>query len=336
MKVFVTGHRGYIGSHLVSVLKNHGDYVAGCDLNLFEGCEWGPLVKPDKEYFRDISTLSHLHFEGFDCVMHLAAFSNDPMGELDLQATNRINRDASIHLARTAKKAGVPLFLFASSCSIYGKNDQTDMEETSPLNPQSAYARTKIEAEREIAQIADEHFSPVFLRNSTAYGDSPMLRLDLMVNNLMAYAFTTGDIQIKSDGSPWRPLIHAKDIANAFVALLHAPRQTIHNQAINIGANQENYQVWEVARKVTHLFPKARLVFTGEVGADPRNYRVNFDKLYRLLPDFKLEYSLDSGMQELHRSFVANKLTRQAFEEGKYSRLVILKKRMPLIFCRDH
>ncbi len=328
MKVFVTGHRGYIGAHLVQLLKNEGHFVAGCDLNYYEGSEWSSIVPPDKEYFRDICTLSALHFEGYDCVIHLAAISNDPMGELDPKMTDIINRDASILLARCAKKAGVPRFLFSSSCSIYGRNEWSELDEESPLNPQSAYAKSKIEAEKGIAVLADDQFSPVFLRNATAYGDSPMLRLDLMVNNLMAYAYTTGEIQIKSDGSPWRPLTHVKDIARAFVAFLHAPKKEIHNQAVNIGANSENYQVWEVARKVSNCFPKARLVFTGEAGADPRDYRVNFNLLTRLLPDFKLEYGLDLGIKELHRSFVEHKLTREDFEKGKYTRLTQLKKKM--------
>jgi nucleoside-diphosphate-sugar epimerase len=331
MKVFVTGHRGYIGAHLVQLLKERGYFVTGCDLNLYEGSEFGPIIKPDQEFIRDIRELSHLHFEGHDCVMHLAALSNDPMGELHPKTTESINRDASIHLARCAKKAGVPRFLFASSCSMYGKSDSYDLDETAPLQPQSVYARSKIEAEREIAKLADDHFSPAFLRNATAYGYSPMLRLDLMVNNLMACAFTTGDLRITSDGSPWRPLIHAKDIARAFIAFLQAPRETIHNKAVNIGANNENYQVWQIARKITQIFPKARLIFTGEVGADPRNYRVNFDLLSQLLPDFQLAHPLDETLHELHRSFVDHKLNLQDFEGGKFTRLTILKKRMPLI-----
>ncbi|MBF8263349.1 MAG: galE [Parachlamydiales bacterium] len=325
MKVFVTGHRGYIGSHLVSLLKHIGHQVTGCDLNLYKGSEFGPLGKPDKEFFRDIRELSTAHLEGHDCVMHLAALSNDPMGEIDPKLTVSINRDASIHLAKCAKKAGVPRFLFSSSCSIYGKNDDLDLDESARLSPQSVYARSKIETEEEIAKLADSSFSPAYLRNATAYGVSPMLRLDLMVNNLMAYAFTTGEIRITSDGSPWRPLIHVKDIARAFIAFLEAKQDLIHNQAVNIGANSENYQVWQVAHKISHLFPKARLVFTGEVGRDPRNYRVNFDKLSQILPDFRLEHTLDSALKELHRSFVDRKLTRQDFEGGKFTRLSQIK-----------
>lgn len=331
MNVFVTGHRGYIGSELVALLKRSGHRITGCDLNLFEGCEFGPIVKADKEFVRDVRELSDAHLKDHDCVIHLAALSNDPMGQLNPKLTESINRDASIHLAQCAKKAGVPKFLFAGSCSIYGKSDDFDLDESATLNPQSVYARTKIEAEKAIAKLADRCFSPVFLRNATAYGVSPMLRLDLMVNNLMACALTTGEIRIMSDGSPWRPLIHVKDIARACLALMEAKRSLIHNQTVNIGANSENFQVWQVARKISHLFPKSRLVFTGEVGADPRNYRVNFDKLSQILPDFHLEYTLDMALQELHRSFVQRKLTRQDFESGKFTRLSQLKTKIKFL-----
>ena len=219
MKVFVTGHKGYIGTHLVDVLKQEGHYVKGCDIGYFEGCEFDEVVKPDEELKKDIRSLNVKDFEGYDCVMHLAAISNDPMGDLHPSLTYDVNRDGSINLARLAKKAGVPRFLFAGSCSVYGKGEKLDLDENATFNPVSAYAVSKVEAEFGIKDMADENFSPAILRNSTAYGYSPMLRIDLVVNNLLACAVTRGDIRIMSDGSPWRPLIHCRDIARAFTSV---------------------------------------------------------------------------------------------------------------------
>lgn len=331
MKVFVTGHKGYIGVHLVDLLKKQGHFVIGCDLNLFHGCEWTPYVQPDIELIKDVRSISHNDLEGVDCVMHLAAISNDPMGELNADITYSINRDASIRLASLAKQSGVKLFLFSSSCSIYGKGEKLDLDEQAAFNPQSAYAASKIEAEAGISRLADKHFSPVFLRNATAYGSSPMLRLDLVVNNLLGCAYSRGDIRIMSDGSPWRPLIHSRDIARAFLAFLSAPRELIHNQAINIGSNTENYQVKDIANKVQRLMPRANIVFTGEVGADPRNYRVNFDLLSQILPQFRLEYTLDKGMDELYQHFVERRFSLNDFEGDKFVRLKTLKKRLDLL-----
>ncbi len=226
MKIFATGHRGYIGSHLVDVLKQEGHTVIGCDVGLFVGCQWEPLVDPDRELVKDIRKVDARDLDGCDCVMHLAAISNDPMGELNAQLTFDINRDASIRLAEAAKQAGVPRFLFAGSCSIYGKGEKLDLDETDPLNPLTAYARSKIETEEAVSRLADASFSPVYLRNATAYGHSPMLRIDLVVNNLLASAMAYGEIRIQSDGSPWRPLIHCRDIARAFAAFAGRPRRS--------------------------------------------------------------------------------------------------------------
>src|SRR5271168_737402 len=327
MKIFVTGHRGFIGAHLVDVLKQEGHAVVGCDLKLFEGCNWEPLVEPARELIKDVRTIEARDLDGCDCVMHLAAISNDPMGELNAQLTFDINRDASIRLANTAKQAGVPRFLFAGSCSIYGKGEKLDLDETDPLNPLTAYARSKIETEQAVSKLADGSFAPVYLRNATAYGHSPMLRIDLVVNNLLASAMAYGEIRIQSDGSPWRPLIHCRDIARAFAALAKAPRNVIHNMAINVGANSENYQVRDVGDQVQQLIPSAKVVYTGEVGADPRNYRVKFDKLSRLLPDFRLQYNLVSGMEELHRKMVDHGFGKKDFEGDQFVRLRTLKGR---------
>jgi nucleoside-diphosphate-sugar epimerase len=233
-----------------------------------------------------------------------------------------------VALAKAAKAAGVPRFLFASSCSMYGKTDRLDLNEEDPLNPVSVYAESKIDTERGVGALADASFSPAFLRNATAYGHSPMLRIDLVVNNLLGCAVAKGDIRIMSDGSPWRPLIHCKDIARAFVAFLEAPRETIHNQAVNIGGDAENYQVKDVAELVKRLVPGAGVVFTGEVGKDPRDYRVDFAKLRRLLPDFRLEYTLASGMEELHGRYLAHGFSAADFDGDQFVRLRTLRDRL--------
>jgi nucleoside-diphosphate-sugar epimerase len=253
------------------------------------------------------------------------------MGAINAQLTFDINRDASIRLAKLAKQAGVPRFLFAGSCSVYGQGEKLDLDENDPLNPLTAYAQSKIETEKAVSELADESFTPAYLRNSTAYGHSPMLRIDLVVNNLLASAMAYGEIRIQSDGSPWRPLIHCRDIARAFVAFAKAPRDVIHNKAVNVGANSENYQVRDVGNQVQRLMPAAKIAYTGEVGADPRNYRVKFDLLYRLLPQFKLQYNLASGMEELHRKMVEHGFGKKDFEGDQFVRLRTLKKRLDKI-----
>jgi len=328
MKVLVTGHRGYIGVHLVDLLKQAGHQVTGCDLGLFNGCEWEPYARPDRELPQDVRTLEVRDLAGHDGVMHLAALSNDPMGELDPQLTYSVNRDGSIRLARLAKQAGVGRFLFSGSCSVYGQGAKLDLDEDDPLHPLTAYARSKIETEAAVAQLADDGFTPVFLRNSTAYGHSPMLRIDLVVNNLLACAHAVGEIRIMSDGSPWRPLIHCRDIARAFVALMGAPRERVHNRAVNIGANNENYQVRTVADEVQRLVPTARITYTGEVGNDPRSYRVKFDRLTTLLPDFRLEYTLARGMEELHRKLTEHRFSADDFHGARFVRLRTLRGRL--------
>ncbi len=328
MKIFVTGHRGYIGVHLVDLLKKAGHYVTGCDLGLFDGCEWENYIKPDVEIIKDIRSLEINDIYGHDIVMHLAAISNDPMGDLIEELTYSVNLNGSINLAKLAKAAEVKRFLFSGSCSVYGKGEKLDLDENAKLNPVSAYAISKVEAEKKILELADENFSASILRNATAYGYSPMLRIDLVVNNLLACAFTKGEIRIMSDGTPWRPLIHCKDIARAFLAFAEAPLQNVHKRSVNIGSNKENYQVKDVADFVQQLLPDSKIVFTGEVGNDPRNYRVNFDLLNKLIPDFKLEYSLENGMYELFEKFTELNFSLSDFEGDKFVRIRTLNNKL--------
>ncbi|MDX2196254.1 MAG: SDR family oxidoreductase [Cytophagales bacterium] len=329
--ILVTGHLGYIGAHLVKLLKQKKYFVIGVDVNLFQNCAWENYEKPDIELIKDIRHLAVQDLQGVDTVMHLAAISNDPMGDLVAEITYSINREGSINLAKLAKKAGVKRFLFSSSCSIYGKSAKQNMEETDPTTPLTAYAISKIDCEKAISQLADNNFSPAFLRNATAYGHSPALRIDLVVNNLLACAISRGDIRIMSDGTPWRPLIHCYDIAAAFVAFLEAPAQLIHNQVVNIGANEENYQVVEVGNLVQELVPTAKIVYTGEAGNDSRDYKVSFNKLNKILPHFKLHYNLRSGMAELYQKYISHSFSQADFDGDRYVRLRTLKKNIHIL-----
>jgi nucleoside-diphosphate-sugar epimerase len=328
MRILVTGHRGYIGAHLVDLLVQDGHDVCGVDLNLFEGCEWSEAARPQEERLIDFRTLRPADLEGFDVVCHLAAISNDPMGDLDESLTTEVNGLGSVELARRCKQAGVGRFLFSGSCSIYGAGESLDLDESASFHPLSAYAKSKVYTEHGVLPLADQNFTVAILRNATAYGASPMLRIDLVANNLLACAIAKGAIRIMSDGTPWRPLVHCRDIARGFAAFAQADASRINGLAVNFGANEENYQVKDVAAIVQDLIPSAAIEFTGEVGADPRNYRVKFDLLNRILPDFKLAYSLRSGMDELHAQFREKGFSAADFDGPAYVRLRTLKTRL--------
>jgi nucleoside-diphosphate-sugar epimerase len=321
MNVLVTGNRGYIGAHLVDVLHRAGHRVTGCDTGLFDGCEWERIPEPDVQLRKDVRELVADDVGGHDCVMHLAAISNDPMGDVDPELTLSVNRDASVRLAELAKETGVPRFLFAGSCSVYGQATDRDVVESDPLNPLTAYARSKIDTEELVRPLADESFAPTFLRNATAYGHSPALRVDLVVNNLLACAVALGSIRIMSDGTPWRPLIHCRDIARAFLAFAEAPADVARGVAVNVGANDENYQVRDVAALVRELVPDAEVELTGEAGNDPRSYRVDFSLLGRLLPGFRLEYTLRAGMEELHAKLREHGFSADDWNGDRFVRL---------------
>lgn len=328
MKVFVTGNLGYIGAHLVSLLKLRGVVVLGCDLNLYPESLQESITLPDQQFSMNIRNLSAEDLQGCDCVIHLAAISNDPMGKLNPELTEQVNRDDSFYLAQIAKEAGVPRFIFSSSCSIYGQSNKEWLDESSMLAPQSVYAYSKIEAEKEISTLANPCFSPLFLRNATAYGYSSSLRLDLVANDFLSSAFTRKEIRIHSDGTSWRPMIHVKDIARVIVAFLELPRTVTHNLAVNVGEDQQNMQVKDIANRVLECEPSATLRFTGEIGKDSRNYRVSFALLRSLLPSFTFQYTINSGMEELREHFIQCRLSEQELKYNPFNRLYLLKKRL--------
>jgi len=300
MRVLVAGDRGYIGAVLVPFLRAAGHEVAGLDLGLYEGCDLGIGIeeigaRPPVD-MRDVVAGQ---LTGYDAVVCLAALSNDPLGHLNAAATFSVNLDGTLALARAAKQAGVPRFLFASSCSLYGAAGSASVGEDAELIPVTPYGETKVLAERELSKLADDDFSPTYLRNATAYGFSPRLRLDIVVNNLIAVALTTGEVRLESDGSPWRPLVHIEDISRAFGAMLEAPRELVHDQAFNVGRSEDNVQVRDIAELVRDRISGSRLSFADGAGPDLRNYRVDFAKLRQTFPDLKLTWEVSSGVDEL-------------------------------------
>lgn len=313
MRVLVTGHAGYIGSALVPMLQEVGHEVVGVDSFLYEECFFGE-IPPDMPSIRmDIRDVEAEDLRGFDAVIHLAGLCNDPLGDLNPECTFDINHLASVRLAERAKEAGVPRFLFSSSCSLYGSQGEGFTTEETPFNPVTPYGWSKIKVEQDVGAMADDDFSPTFLRNATAYGASPRLRGDLVVNNLVGYAFTTGEVHLKSDGTPWRPLVHIEDISRAFVAALHAPRELVHNEAFNVAATSENYQVRDVAAIVKDVVPGSRVTFAEDAGPDIRNYRVSCRKLEETLPEYQPAWTVRKGVEELYDAFQRHALDYEGF-----------------------
>lgn len=314
MRVLVTGHNGYIGSVMVGVLARAGHHVVGVDTYLFEDCAFGAEGHQVPALRADIRDLDVSDLSGFDAVIHLAALSNDPLSDLNPQVTYDINHLASVRLARLAREAGVGRFLFASSCSLYGVAAHGGLlTEKADFNPVTPYGESKVFVERDVSNLATDRFSPVFLRNATAYGVSPRLRADVVVNSLVGYAFTTGEILIQSDGTPWRPLVHVEDFSRAFLAALEAPRHLIHNRAFNVGRTQENYQIRDIAEMVLDVVPGSRVTYAPGAGPDPRCYRVNCDELARTLPSFVPRWTVRDGVRELHDAYRREGLTYDSF-----------------------
>jgi nucleoside-diphosphate-sugar epimerase len=325
MKVLVTGSHGYIGTILVPMLIAAGHDVVGLDSDLYERCTFGddmpniPLIK------KDIRDIKESDLDGYAAIMHLAGLSNDPLGDLNPKLTYEINHEASVRLAQFAKNRGVQRYIFSSSCSNYGAAGNKLLNEESEFNPVTPYAIAKVRVEQDVARLADSDFSPTFLRNATAYGVSPRIRFDLVLNNLVAWAFTTGLVYIKSDGTPWRPIVHIEDISRAFIAVLHAPREMVHNQAFNVGINGENYRIRELADIVKETVPNCRIEYAKDGGPDKRCYRVDCSKLSRILPEFKPEWDARKGAQELYGTYQRVGLTLEEFEGPKYQRIGHIK-----------
>jgi nucleoside-diphosphate-sugar epimerase len=325
MKVLVTGTLGYIGVEMVPALQRAGHEVVGLDTGYYDECDFSAPPDEIPTLRVDLRDVTPAHLEGFDAVIHLAALSNDPLGDLNPNITYDINLHASVKLARAAKEAGVKRFLFSSSCSLYGAGSDSYLDENAAFNPVTAYGESKVRVEQEVSALADANYTPAYLRNATAYGVSRRLRADIVVNNLVGYALTTGKVLMQSDGTPWRPLVHIGDIIHAFACCLTAPTATIHNQAFNVGRTAENFRIRQVAEMVAEVVPNSTVSFAEGASPDLRNYRVDFKKIETTLPGYKPTWTLKKGIEELYAAYKAHGLTKDEWMGSRYYRLKTIK-----------
>lgn len=325
MRVLVTGHCGYIGTVMVPMLLAEGHEVVGLDSDLYASSTFGEGMVDIPSLKKDVRDVELSDLSGFDAVIHLAGLSNDPLGDLNPSLTFDINHLASVRLAELSKRAGIGRFIFSSSCSNYGAGGEDLLNEHSPFNPVTPYGISKVRVEQDVAKLADDSFSPTFLRNATAFGVSPRLRFDLVLNNLVAWAFTTGRVYIKSDGTPWRPIVHIEDISRAFIAVLHADRALVHNDAFNVARNEDNYRIRELADIVKETVPGCVIEYAKDAGPDKRCYRVDSSKILRVLPEFKPTWNARRGAQELYAAYKKVGLRLEDFEGPKYKRIDHIK-----------